>query len=115
MDTELLIKLIGWGGALPAILIFVASKLFPIWLRGRSDAANVAADVAEAGARVGMLEQLQARLAKVEENQAVLNDLYDKERELRRAAEDKVATLTRRVGALERQIKSLGATPEQDF
>lgn len=107
MDQPEIIKLIAYCGALPTIILLGASKLLPLLTSSR-------ADVAEAGARVGMLDQLQARMANLETQTTLLQTALDTERGLRRAAEDSVARLTRRVGTLESYIKTQGGVPPLD-
>jgi hypothetical protein len=96
--------LVGWFGVLPAVLLVGLSKILPMLTGARSD-------IAESGARVGMLDQLQARLARVEDQQKATQNDLDAERTARRAAEDKVSKLYRRVTDLEAQIRGLGGTP----
>jgi prophage DNA circulation protein len=112
-NTELL-KMIALFGALPGMVFYGLSKVIPMILRSRTDGAQANADTAEANARGGMLEWLQARLAKVEEAQISLNKQLDDERSLRRTAEDMVARLTRRVLTLEQFIRGWGGTPPPD-
>ena len=104
MDNLDVTHLVGWFGVLPAVLLIGLSKILPMLTGARSD-------VAESNARVGMLDQLQARLAKLESQTNDLQNALDTERAARRGAEDKVSKLSRRVADLEGQIRGLGGTP----
>ncbi len=104
MDAALL-EAIGKWGLLPALAIFAISKLVPMVFGIRTDAA-------EASARTDVIELLTARVSKLEQAQEEAWAAFESERQKRMVAEDKVATLTRRVAALEDQIRRLGHTPE---
>lgn len=102
MDQTFLEAIAKWG-VLPAIALYALSKLVPMLLTARTD-------VAGATARTDVIDMLTARVSKLEAAQQAAWAEYENERRMRIAAEDQVAQLTRRVVALESQVRSLGGT-----
>lgn len=104
MEPTSLLDSIKQYGLVTGLGIFAASFLIPKLFTARGEAA-------EAGARMDVVELLSARVAKLEQAQEEAWSAFEAERVKRMAAEDRVATLARRVAALEDQIKQLGHTP----
>ena len=102
MDTAFLEAIAKWG-VLPAIALYAISKLLPQLFAARTDAAGQVA-------KTDVIAMLSDRVAKLEAAQSAVWEEYANERKMRMEAEDKVAQLTRRVSALEAQVRSLGGT-----
>ena len=106
MDASLydLIAKGGIGAVCIYLLSLAAPKFFDSILAARGG-------VAESGARIDIIEQLTAQVARLSQSVQDLEKKHDDERALRLAAENKVSVLTQRVGLLEAQIRQLGHQP----
>lgn len=111
MEPTSLLDSIKQYGIVTGLGIFAASFLIPKLFAARGEVAEAGTRAAEAGARMDVVELLSARVAKLEQAQEEAWSAFEAERVKRMAAEDRVATLARRVAALEDQIKQLGHTP----
>lgn len=103
MDLSLADLALKYGPA-TALIIYAASLAVTKFFGAREG-------VTESGARVDVIDMLTARVRLLEEGQNTYQRQLEDEREKRRAAEDAVATLTRRVSSLEAQLHALGVKP----
>lgn len=103
-----LIPKYGVYGALVLGVLFGLSKILPQIVQSWFSTQLGAAD---AVARTDIIETMNAQIARLTESMRALEARNEDERKRRIAAEDQVATLTRRVATLEDQIRQLGHTP----
>lgn len=110
MDGAFL-ELVGKYGILTTIGLFVASKTVTALFRDRTAIADANAQTASINARIDIIEMLSKRVTWLEEAQLRADAALEEERTKRVEAEDLVDRLTRRVSALEAQIRGLGHVP----
>jgi len=98
----------GVYGTLVLVALFGLSKVLPQIVQSWFSTQLGAADTT---ARTDIIETMAAQLARLDAAVKALEAKNEDERQRRIAAEDRVATLTRRVATLEDQIRQLGHVP----
>ncbi|MBR0346045.1 MAG: hypothetical protein IJI03_12385 [Rudaea sp.] len=112
MEPEFLALVSKWGvgGAIAIAGLWGLSKALPQIVQSWFSTRLTAADSV---ARTDIIEQMNAQITRLSDSVRALEAKNEDERQKRILAEDKVATLSRRMTLLEDQIRALGAIPHE--